>query len=121
MKSKSLLLAFILPFYPIYASDAKFHLEQGNQYLLSGKFNDAIQSYDTAIHQDPLDYLSYYKRATAYLSIGKTNSAIEDFSKILDLKPGFRQALLQRAKLHVADGNYDLARQDLSQSQMKLC
>lgn len=64
-----------------------------------------------------MDYLSYYKRATAYLSIGKTNSAIEDFSKILELKPGFRQALLQRAKLHVADGNYDLARQDLSQSQ----
>jgi Tfp pilus assembly protein PilF len=66
------------------------------------------------IEQDPSDYLSYYKRATAYLSLGKTNSAIEDFTRILDLKPGFHQALLQRAKLYIADGEYSLAKQDLA-------
>ncbi|EIE84321.1 hypothetical protein RO3G_09031 [Rhizopus delemar RA 99-880] len=116
--SKRLLFAFVLPFFinhqvTAFEKDAKFYLEEGNQYLSSGKFNDAILSYDTAIQQDPSDYLSYYKRATAYLSLGKTNSAIDDFSKILSLKPGFHQALLQRAKLYVADGEYSLAKQDL--------
>ncbi|KAI9245776.1 hypothetical protein BY458DRAFT_528461 [Sporodiniella umbellata] len=117
MRSKSLLLALLIPFYPGLASDAKFHLEQGNQHLLGGKFTDAILSYDAAIQQDPSDYLSYYKRATAYLSLGKTDSAIEDFTKILELKPGFRQALLQRAKIYVADGNYALAKEGLDKSQ----
>ncbi|CEJ02281.1 hypothetical protein RMCBS344292_16289 [Rhizopus microsporus] len=92
---------------------AKYYLQEGNQYLLSGKYNDAILSYDAAIQYDPNDYISYYKRATAYLSLGKTNPAIDDFSKILTLKPGFKQALLERAKLYLADGEYKLAKQDL--------
>ncbi|KAG1313421.1 hypothetical protein G6F64_002274 [Rhizopus arrhizus] len=117
--SKHLLFAFALPFFinhqaTAFEKNAKFYLEEGNQYLSTGKFNDAILSYDTAIQQDPSDYLSYYKRATAYLSLGKTNSAIEDFTRILDLKPGFHQALLQRAKLYIADGEYSLAKQDLA-------
>ncbi|PHZ12279.1 protein prenylyltransferase [Rhizopus microsporus ATCC 52813] len=120
MKSpKRLLFAFIIPFFlsnHVSGSEergAKYYLQEGNQYLLSGKYNDAILSYDAAIQYDPNDYISYYKRATAYLSLGKTNPAIEDFSKILTLKPGFKQALLERAKLYLADGEYKLAKQDL--------
>lgn len=65
------------------------------------------------IAQDPSDYLSYYKRATAYLSLGRTSSAIDDFSTILDLRPGFDKALLQRAKLYANDGDFSLAKNDL--------
>lgn len=65
------------------------------------------------IEQDPLDYVSYYKRATAYLSLGRTNSAIDDFTKILNLRPGFEKALLQRAKLYAGDGDFLLAKKDL--------
>jgi DnaJ family protein C protein 3 len=70
-----------------------------------------------SIEQDPDDYLSYFKRATAYLSLGKTNLAIEDFTKILNLKPGFSRALLQRAKLYLGDGEFTLAKHDLEDYQ----
>jgi hypothetical protein len=54
MKSdRRLLFAFILPLF-INSSFAdnknvEQHLQEGNQYLTSGKFNDAIISYDAAI------------------------------------------------------------------------
>jgi DnaJ family protein C protein 3 len=67
------------------------------------------------IAQDPSDYLSYYKRATAFLSLGRTNSAIDDFTTLLELRPGFDRALLQRAKLYAGDGDFTLAKQDLLQ------
>ena len=57
--SKRLLFAFVLPFFihhqvAAFEKDAKFYLEEGNQYLSSGKFNDAILSYDTAIRKTTL-------------------------------------------------------------------
>ncbi|GAA5811329.1 hypothetical protein MFLAVUS_004762 [Mucor flavus] len=114
--NRRLLLAFILPLFinTCYAEKTvKEHLVDGNQFLITGKYNDAIISYDAAIAQDPSDYLSYYKRATAYLSLGRTSSAIDDFSTILDLRPGFDKALLQRAKLYANDGDFSLAKNDL--------
>ncbi|KAL9548726.1 hypothetical protein MBANPS3_005543 [Mucor bainieri] len=115
MKSNKL-LAFLIPLFmnTCYADkNIEQHLAEGNQYLVTGKYNDAIVSFDAAIQQDPLDYVSYYKRATAYLSLGRTASAIDDFTKILDLRPGFEKALLQRAKLYAGDGEFLLAKKDL--------
>lgn len=65
------------------------------------------------IEQDPSNYLTYYKRATAYLSLGRTNAAVEDFSKILDLKPDFEKALMQRARIYAKEGDFELAQKDL--------
>lgn len=65
------------------------------------------------IEQDPSNYLTYYKRATAYLSLGRTNAAVEDFSKILDLKPDFEKALMQRARIYAKEGDFELAKKDL--------
>ncbi|CEP10711.1 hypothetical protein [Parasitella parasitica] len=115
MKSNKL-LALLIPFFlnTCYADKSiEQHLAEGNQHLVTGKYTDAIMSFDAAIQQDPLDYVSYYKRATAFLSLGRTASAIDDFSKILDLKPGFEKALLQRAKLYAANGDFSLAKRDL--------
>ncbi|KAI7847290.1 hypothetical protein BDC45DRAFT_452043 [Circinella umbellata] len=89
------------------------HLSEGNQYLSTGQFNDALISFDAAIQQDPENYLSYYKRATAYLSLGRNNAAAGDFSKILDLKPDFEKALMQRARIYAKEGDFELAKKDL--------
>ncbi|KAI8996939.1 hypothetical protein BDB01DRAFT_840509 [Pilobolus umbonatus] len=122
---RGLLLALFIPFlvtspYLVTADkSAQEYLAEGNQYLLSGQFNDAVISYDEAIQRDPSDYLSYYKRATAYLSLGKSSAARDDFTKILDLKPGFERALLERAKLYMSEGELDLAKIDLEDYKKK--
>jgi DnaJ family protein C protein 3 len=69
--SKHLLFAFALPFFinhqvTAFEKNAKFYLEEGNQYLSTGKFNDAILSYDTAIRKITTIYACNY---TSLLSI----------------------------------------------------
>ncbi|KAI8368738.1 hypothetical protein BD560DRAFT_398563 [Blakeslea trispora] len=117
MKSKrGFLMALAVPFFfssSFAEKTAEQYLAEGNRYLITGKLNDALSSFDAAIQQQPTDYISYYKRATAYLSLGRTNAAIEDFTTILNLKPGFEKALLERAKLYTADGEFALAKKDL--------
>ena len=54
---------------------------------------------------DPLNYLSYFKRATVYLAIGRAKSALPDLDKVIELKPDFKQVtrLLEHCvKLFVA-------------------
>ncbi|CAO3611531.1 unnamed protein product [Cunninghamella blakesleeana] len=87
----------------------------GSEFLASGKFQEALISYDAAISQDPSNYISYYKRATAYLSLGRTQAAADDFTKILSLKPDFDKALFQRAKIYIQDGEFISAKKDLKQ------
>ncbi|CDS03904.1 hypothetical protein LRAMOSA06859 [Lichtheimia ramosa] len=107
-------LSFLLPASSVLADkSAQQYLSEGNQFLSTGKLNDALISFDAAIEQDPDNYLTYYKRATAYLSLGRTNAAVEDFSKILDLKPDFEKALMQRARIYAKEGDFELAKKDL--------
>lgn len=112
------LIACVLPFLFPYSAvlcekSTEQYLQEGNSYLISGQYNDALISFDAAIRQEPDNYLSYFKRATAYLSLGRNNAAAEDFTTILNLKPGYDKALLQRARIYMKQGQYDLAKADL--------
>ena len=43
------------------------------------------------VEGDPLNYLSYFKRATVFLAIGRAKSALPDLDKVIELKPDFKQ------------------------------
>jgi len=45
----------------------------------------------TFVGGDPLNYLSYFKRATVFLAIGRAKSALPDLDKVIELKPDFKQ------------------------------
>ncbi|XP_065888619.1 dnaJ homolog subfamily C member 3-like [Dysidea avara] len=75
------------------------HLELGKQFLAQGQLNDALHHYDEAIRGDPLNYLSYFKRATVYLAIGRAKSALPDLNKVIQLKPDFKQAKMERGNI----------------------
>ncbi|KAF7722367.1 DnaJ sub C member 3 [Apophysomyces ossiformis] len=107
------LLPFLIPTSIFAEKSVDQYLADGHQFLVGGKYDDALMSYDAAILKDPENYLSYYKRATAYLSLGRTHAAVEDFSKILRLKPDFNQVLIQRARIYVKTGEFGLAAKDL--------
>lgn len=66
------------------------------------------------IGNEPDNYLTYFKRATAYLSLGRNNAAADDFSTILNLKPDFDKALMQRARIYVKEGDFESAIEDLT-------
>ncbi|KAI8908378.1 hypothetical protein EDD86DRAFT_191604 [Gorgonomyces haynaldii] len=91
------------------------HLEDAKRHLVTGNLQDALQSFEKAILEDPNDHMLYFRRATAWLSMGKNGNAIKDFTKVLELKQNSPQALLQRGKLHLLEGNLDDSIVDLKQ------
>lgn len=66
------------------------------------------------IEFSPLDYILYFKRATAYYSLARHQPALHDFDKVLELTSGsFDKALLMRSRIHVKEGDWKLARDSL--------
>lgn len=128
-------LPFLFPYSVLSDKSPQQYLTEGNDYLKSGEFNNALNSFDAAIRKfahskafpeknrvdqfifplgmEPDNYLTYFKRATAYLSLGRNSQAADDFTKILDLKPDFDNALIQRARIYIKTGEFKLAIKDL--------
>ena len=111
--------------------NAQSVVDKANAFLSSGQFNDAVRTYSEAIgkfhighniealadgnaESSPLDYILYYKRATAYYSLARHQPALHDFDKVLELTSGsFDKALLMRSRIHVKEGDWKLARESL--------
>ncbi|THU93664.1 hypothetical protein K435DRAFT_829423 [Dendrothele bispora CBS 962.96] len=90
-------------------------INKANVLLSTGQFNEAAKAFTEAIEQSPVDYLLYYKRATAYLSLSRHGPALEDFDKVLSLTSNtFDNAHLMKARIHAKEGSFDLARSSLS-------
>ena len=89
---------------------ANQHLTHANAALQSGRYQEALSSFDLALQADPTSYLTYYRRATAQLSLGRTSAALQDFQSLLDLNPKFDKAYLQQAKVYLNEGDYDKAK-----------
>lgn len=92
---------------------ASAHLTHANAALQSGRYQEALSSFDLALQADPTSWLTYYRRATAQLSLGRTTAALQDFQSLLDLNPKFDKAYLQQAKVYLKEGDYDKAKQAL--------
>ncbi|KAF7198197.1 DnaJ-like subfamily C member 3 [Pseudocercospora fuligena] len=87
-------------------------IASANANLAKGKAHDALTYFDAAIHKDPSNYLTLFKRGATYLSLGKNLQAQKDFDQVLTLKPGFEGALTQRAKIKSRNADWAGAKQD---------
>jgi len=68
--------------------------EQGMKALNEKRYQDAVQSFTSAIAADPKDYSLYFNLALAYSLMGKDADAIPQYQKALELKPDLYQANL---------------------------
>lgn len=55
----------------------------------------------------PIDYILYYKRATAHLSLSRHSQALDDFEKVIKLSNGsFEKAYLMQGTIHLKEGRW---------------
>ncbi|KXN88325.1 hypothetical protein AN958_07470 [Leucoagaricus sp. SymC.cos] len=89
-------------------------INRANALLSTGQFNEAAKIYSEAIDQAPMDYLLYYKRATAYFSLQRHPAALDDFEKVLSLTSNtFDNAHLMKSRIYAKEGNFELAKPPL--------
>jgi len=85
---------------------------RANGFLAAGQFNDAINALTDALELSPLDYLLYYKRATAQLSLSRHAQALEDFEKVIKHSKGsFEKAYLMQGNIHLREGRWKEAKE----------
>jgi tetratricopeptide (TPR) repeat protein len=75
------------------ASSARLYQEMGDQYLVQGKLDDAIESYEKAGKADPSIPEVYFLLGQCYLKQGDKDKALKAIDQALVLTPGSPAAL----------------------------
>ena len=79
-------------------------LGQGNAYLASGQYEQAIADFAKAIEIDPRSAAAHNGRGRAYLGNGQYDQAITDFSKAIALNSEFADAYTNRGNAYRSKG-----------------
>lgn len=75
------------------------HFEVGQFLFLNEKYDQAIEEFKKAIHDDPKDVEAYYNLGVVYETKSMTKEAKEAFTKALELSPEHKLAEQHLSKL----------------------
>lgn len=84
----------------------------GESQLMSGNYQEAINTYTRAIDLAPKDAEAYLGRATAYEKLGFFDRALADFDKAVALLPKDSGVYVNRGLAYEMSGNYQMALRD---------
>ncbi len=76
------------------AKKSNAHLDIGNAYYKSEKYQEAIESYKQALRIDPNDIEAHNNLGATYGNSGKYEEAIESFKQAIRIDPDYAEALL---------------------------
>jgi Tfp pilus assembly protein PilF len=97
-------------------SDAKGHAIRGQALAWSGKNDEALAEFDTALALDPYNTQALYGRGLIYQSKNQHQQAIEDFTAANGLAPQSVEPLLGRATSYLAVDKAKEAAADLDEA-----
>ena len=112
------LLLFALTFNCYGAAEtAEEFFEQGKQFSLAEKSDQAIYNYTEAIKRNPKFVKAYNNRGIAYVGRQQYDLAIADFNKAIKLDPKNGKVYNNRAVAYWYKGEAARARQDIQKAQ----
>lgn len=86
---------------------------EGNDYVKSGKYKEAIDNYTRCLSLCPKEPVSYTNRALCFLKLKKNVSAINDCTEAIKLDPCNVKAYYRRAQARKAEGYHKDALRDV--------
>jgi tetratricopeptide (TPR) repeat protein len=90
-------------------ADAEAHLKLGNNYIESGKYQEAIEEYKQAIKIEPDFAEAHNNLGLAYDKSGKYQEAIEEYKQAIKVKPNFPGAHNNMGIAYGESGKYQEA------------
>jgi len=97
-------------------SDAKDHATRGQVLARSGKTDEALAEYDSALALDPYNIQALYGRGLIYQGQNQHQQAVEDFTAANGLSPQRVEPLLGRATSYLALDKAKEAAADLDEA-----
>jgi len=97
---------------PCETPPAEAFFERGDEDMLRGDYDSAIEHYTVAIKADPEQVYVYLARGQAYLYSEKYEKAVADFSAVIDLAPRLADGYQWRGNAYRALGRTEEAERD---------
>lgn len=88
---------------------------QGNQFLIAGKFLDAIRLYSEALEYAPTSSVILSNRAQAYIKVENYGLAISDAEAAIEHDPSYVKGFYRRGSAYYALNKFKAARKDFRQ------
>ena len=82
-------------------STAEAYNANGMSLFHLGKYEEAIEAFEEAIHMDETCSLAYFNQSRALFALGKYEAALEVNDKALELNPNCALALSQRIMFYL--------------------
>jgi tetratricopeptide (TPR) repeat protein len=98
------------------ARDAATWNENGLLYSAQNNYNDAIDSFNRAIEQDPQFIEAYNNRGFAYFKLNNYQEAIKDYNKAIELNPKYTAAYNNRSLAYRRIEDYQQALKDANKA-----
>lgn len=90
------------------------YYQQGLNYLNSGDYRNAVNSFNNAISSNPNNIDAYVSRAAAHEKMGNLSAAASDLTNVINRNPTHTAAIQNRAQLYQRMGRTMDALQDYS-------
>lgn len=89
---------------------------RGSEFMKMGRLDKAVEDFNTAIAQDPSDYLAYANLGKLYLNIGSFEKSIEYAGRAIVLAPSQAVPYNNRGISYHITGRYDSALEDFNKA-----
>ena len=90
-------------------------LDQGLMLYNSGRYEEAVLAFDTAVRKNPT-VAAYNNRAGAHVHLGHLMAALGDYTQAISMSPRDPELYANRANVYIALGNHDFAIRDLNRA-----
>jgi len=90
-------------------SKSKTEEELGYEYLCTGKYHEAIQSYMNVIKINPKYAEAYYNIGYAFFEIGELDDSIQFYQKAIELRPNDADVYYNMGIVYEKSGNQSVA------------
>ena len=96
-----LLCLLLLPVaVPVFAEPADTLIDDGKAHYELKEYDEALQSFSSAVERDPRNPKAHYHRAKALFKLEKYSEALEGFDRAISLRKDYRKAYYRRGKTH---------------------
>jgi tetratricopeptide (TPR) repeat protein len=92
------------------------HSQQGNEFFLAGRYEDAIEFYKKAIQSNPEDYKSWCAKGVVLTKLRRFDEAIQALNQALRINSDFADAWYEKARCYAVQGNIESAVENLKRA-----